>query len=430
MKKLTSKRDFLKRIGLGLTYLALSQVLDFKKVRAKYRPKIVILGAGFGGASCLQYFKKFSNKFDITVIEKKRSIQTCPFSNHVIGGITNLSDITFDLMKMRENKNFDIIFESVSYIDSEKKTVKFENDQLLKYDFLILSPGIGFKWNKIEGYNKTISNYIPHYWDGNKDLTLFAKKLSDLEDHSRIIISAPEYPYRCPPAPYERASLIANYLKMIGKRFKIILLDSKNTFTKKDLFLNEWNINYKKSIEWISRKNGGKVEKVDIRNKSVTTNNGSVFKADLIHIIPEQRASEIMFKSNLVKKDWCDVNPNSFELVDHKNIYALGDSINAWDMPKSGFSANSQAKILSLNLINRILDKDYFNPVFLNTCYSFSSANRAFSITSWYRVNASGTKIVSLGSKESDIDGTDYDRFEESNHAKGWYKSITNQIYD
>ncbi len=325
-------------------------------------------------------------------------------------------------------KNINHVRDLVNTIDVEKKRILLKDKQSLKYDFLILSPGISFKWNNLAEL-KDDKSILPHCWDGDKNLIDFKKKIDGLDDKSNIIISSPDYPYRCPPAPYERASLIAHYLKKKRKNFKIIILDSKDSFTKKDLFFHEWKTYYKDHIEWIGRSDGGQIQSVNSKTKTVTTNSGLKLKADLIHIIPNQAASKLFFDSRLIKKNWCEVNPINFELKGFKDIYAIGDSIDAWDMPKSAFAANSQSKILARNLINKIFGKEYISPVFLNTCYSFSTPNRAFSISSWYRLNSDKDRIVSLGSNESNINASKEERIKETLQAYGWYQSLIKEIY-
>ena len=184
---------------------------------------------------------------------------------------------------------------------------------------------------------------------------------------------------------------------------------------------------YGNSIEWISRNNGGMLSKFNVNY--VVNNNGEKVKGDFIHIIPEQKASKIIFDSKLSEKDWCEIDPETFQLKNFKDVYVVGDSINAGDMPKSAFSAESQAKMLSINLINRILQRDYLAPVFLNTCYSFSAIDRAFSITSWYKLNEKKNKIISLGSSQSNEIESIFERKKESIEAFGWYESITKSIY-
>ena len=423
--KYKSRRQFLNYVKNFFLSTFLSQFFFVKNLKAKnIKPKVVVVGSGFGGGTCIKFLSKFSKILDLHVIDKYTQIQTCPFSNLVLGSVMDYQDITFNV-----NKNLEAKFHTtqVKYINSEKKRIYFSDDMSMNYDYLILSPGIGFKKNQINGYSIDDKSFVPHCWTGDKQIFEFKKRLNSLDDFCNLIISAPEYPYRCPPAPYERASMIANYLKKKKKKFKIFVLDSKNSFTKQEIFFNEWKKKYDDSIEWISKKDGGKV--VNVKNGVVSTETGLKFSPDFLHIIPNQQASEIFHNSGLTSDDWCLINPVNFEIVDCKDIYALGDSIDAGDMPKSSFSANSQAKMLSMNLVNKILNKDYVDPVFLNTCYSFSSGDRAFSITSWYRLNSQKNRIISLGSKESDVDASDLDRLRESKEAYDWYENITGMIY-
>ena len=163
----------------------------------------------------------------------------------------------------------------------------------------------------------------------------------------------------------------------------------------------------------------------------VKNSDGQIFRGDFIHIIPEQKAANIFYDSGLLNEgeDWCQINPISFEVDRFKDIYAVGDSIDAWAMPKSAFSANSQAKVLAINLINKILEKEYVDPVFLNTCYSFSKEDRAFSISAWYRLNVKKDKIISLGSSESNVNANNSDRKLEAEHAFGWYETMVNDLF-
>jgi sulfide dehydrogenase [flavocytochrome c] flavoprotein subunit len=431
MKKFNNyRRNFLKSSGYLLSTLLFSNLFKINDsvAKTKLKPRIIILGFGIGGATCLSYLLKFSKNFDIIVIEKNEKMQTCPMSNLVIADIIPYSYISHDY-DLKKLKNIKFLKSSVKKINTFKKNLETEDSLKINYDYLILSPGINFK-NDIVGYNSEDNNIIPHCWNGTKDIFKFKKALNDLEKKSTIIISAPDYPYRCPPAPYERASLLANFLHRKKKKFKIIILDSKDSFTKKEIFLNEWQNYHEGSIEWVSKSSGGKVVYFNKKENYVRTSNGSKFKADFINIIPNQKAAEIITKSELnVDKDWCDVNPMTFELKNFKDIFVIGDSIDAGDMPKSAFSANSQAKILATNLVKRIYEKDLLNPVFLNTCYSFSSSQRAFSITSWYKLNNKKTKIVSLGSSTTKVDASSDQYYDETRQAYGWYENLVKTIY-
>ena len=430
IKNKFSRREFLSHIIGNLTFLLVANNFLLKRLNAKTKPKIVIVGLGIGGATCLQYLSKISDLVEIIVVEKLNEYQTGPLSNLVIGDILKREDITFKINK-NKYKKVKFIYENVRVVDVENKSIIFSKDLIINYDFLILSPGISYKNNILEGYNIADKKNIPHCWDGQSDIIRFKRRLSDLEDNSKIIISSPDYPYRCPPAPYERASLIANYQRKLNKKVKILILDSKNSFTKQENFFKEWQNGFRDVIDWIPRNKGGKVTFYDQKKKFVKNSDGQIIKGDFIHIIPEQKAASIFSDSGLLNegKDWCEINPISFEVDRFKDIYAVGDSIDAWAMPKSAFSANSQAKVLAINLINKILGRDYIDPVFLNTCYSFSRENRAFSISAWYRLNIKKDKIISLGSSESDVDANNYSRKLEAKHAFGWYETMVNDLF-
>ena len=430
VKNKFGRRKFISNFIGNLAFLFLANTFLLRRLNSKTRPKIVIVGLGIGGATCLQYLNKISNFVDIIVIEKQNEYQTGPLSNLVIGNILERKDICFKI-NQKKYKNVKFIFEKVSRVDVENKSVIFSKDLKIKYDFLILSPGISYKNHILQGYSVSDKENIPHCWDGESDIMQFKKRLRDLEDNAKIIITSPDYPYRCPPAPYERASLIANYQRKLNKKVKILILDSKDSFTKQENFFREWQISFSDVIEWIPRSKGGKIIFYDQKKNLVKNSDGQIFRADFIHIIPEQKAAGIFSDSDLLNdgKDWCEINPVSFEVNHFKDIYAVGDSIDAWAMPKSAFSANSQAKILAINLINKILEKDYIDPVFLNTCYSFSKEDRAFSISAWYRLNMTKDKIISLGSSESNLYANNKDRKLEAEHAIGWYETMVNDLF-
>ena len=422
----TKKRKIIKNILKWTSIVVAGQVVLSKKLLSKSKPRVVVIGSGFGGGTVINYLSNFTDIIELVVIDKNKTIQTCPFSNLVIGDVMSKSDITFNV-KSRPNILFNNL--EVNYIDSSKKKIIFTNKDIINYDYIILSPGIGFKSAQIDGFNIKDNSNVPHCWDGEKNIIEFKNRLNSLENNSKIIITSPDYPYRCPPAPYERASMIAYFLKKKGLKFKIFILDSKNSFTKKEVFFQEWKTQYTDSIYWLSRDDGGKVKAFNKKENYIKTSNGENFKGDFIHVIPEQKTSDLISKSNLTSSDWCEVNPTTFEIKNQKDVFMVGDSIDAGDMPKSAFSANSQAKILSANFINLILQKEFLEPAFLNTCYSFSAKDRAFSISAWYKLNPSKDRIVSLGSKESEVIASADERFQESVEAYGWYETITKSVF-
>ena len=419
---MNSKRNFLKAFIGSLVGFPL-----LKGLRAQYKPRVVVIGGGFGGGSCLRYLDSFSDKLSLVLVEKEQNYYTCPFSNYVVGGFRKINKNQFNYDKL-ENRGIKVLRRKVTFIDSDKKKIFFADGNIV-YDYLILSPGVSFKWNDIDGFNKNLTNKYPVGWTGGQDVQKIYKKIDSLDDGSKIVIVPPDYPYRCPPAPYERASLIANFLKKKKINSKILIFDCKNSFTKSELFFSAWNKLYPDMIEWIPKSKGGKIIKLDPQENLITSESGQKIKADFLNIIPNQKASDLISNSNLISDDWCKVNPKTFNLENHKKIFALGDSIDGGDMPKSAFSANSQAKVCAENLLNTIFEKRLLNPVFLNTCYSLAAENYGFAISSWYRVSNYDNRIVSLGSRSSPTKSENALRIKEAKESYQWYESITDEIF-
>ncbi len=417
-----TRRKFIKYVLSGIIGFPL-----LKGVRANYKPKVVVIGGGFGGSTIIKYLEKYIENLDLILIERKKNFYTCPFSNYVIGGFRDINQNKFSYNNIIK-RGVNVIFDNVKFIDSENKKIQLNNSNI-SYDWLVLSPGIGFKWDSIIGFNQKNSINNPIAWSGGKESSILFKKINSLEDNSKLIIVAPDYPYRCPPAPYERACLIAHFLKKKKKKFKIIILDKKDSFTKKELFLHVWKKLYPNSIEWIPRSKGGLVNEFNSKENYVVLKSGQKVFGDFFNLIPDQKASDLIFNSRLSSQDWCQINPVTFALKNHNNIHVVGDSINAWDMPKSAFSAYSQAKICAENLKNIIFGNKIESPVFLNTCYSLAAENYGFSISSWYRTNSEQNRIVSLGSKSSPTDASYAERAREARESYDWYSSITQELF-
>ena len=419
---MSSRRKFIKYVLSGIVGFPF-----LKGIRANYKPRIVVIGGGFGGSTIIKYLERYNENLELILIEKKKYFYTCPFSNYVIGGFRDINQNKFSYNNITK-RGTNIIFDNVKFIDSEKKKIQLNNSKI-SYDWLVLSPGIGFKWESIIGFTQKDSINYPIAWSGGKESSILFKKINSLEDNSKLIIVPPDYPYRCPPAPYERACLIANFLKKKKKKFKIIILDKKDSFTKKDLFLSAWKELYPNSIEWIPRSKGGIVKEFNAKENYVVLNSGQKVFGDFFNLIPDQKASDLIFNSRLSSQDWCQINPITFALENHNNIHVIGDSINAWDMPKSAFSAYSQAKICAENLKNIIFNNKIETPVFLNTCYSLAAENYGFSISSWYRTNSEHTRIVSLGSRSSPTKTSVEERAKEARESYDWYSSITQELF-
>ena len=272
-------------------------------------------------------------------------------------------------------------------------------------------------------------NQIPHAWKAGPQTTILSNQIQSMRNGGLAVIAAPEDPYRCPPAPYERASLIASYFKKFKPKSKIIILDSKDQFTKKELFLEGWDDLYPGMIEWVPRSSGGHVSAVN--PKDMTIGNDSLqLKANVINLIPHQTASEITLKLGLADKGgWCTVNNFTFESKSAPYVHIIGDSIDPGDMPKSAFAANSQAKVAAAAIIALINEKELPMPVFSNVCYSLLSSDYGISINASYRSTDTKIRAIDGSGGTSPLGVSRKLRMQEARHARGWYKSITDETF-
>ena len=252
-----------------------------------------------------------------------------------------------------------------------------------------------------------------------------------MEDGGTVIISAPGNPFRCPPGPYERASMIAHYLKTNKPKSKLLILDAKDKFSKQGLFMQGWKKLYPNMIEWVSGSEGGVVEQIDVKNRVITADSGfSTHKADVINFIPQQQAGEIAINSDLVDKTgWCPVDQHTFESKRHKNIHIIGDAAIAGKMPKSAFAASSQGKNCALAIVAMLNGKTIPEPSYVNTCYSLVGPDYGISVSDVYRLESGEILPVKGAGGVSPMDADKHFRSKEASYARGWYSSITTDIF-
>ena len=305
--------------------------------------RVVIIGGGFGGVSLARYLRRHDPTLAITLIERDAQYTTCPFSNGVLGGLYPISQISFTYAKVKA-AGIDVVNEEAVNIDPAAKTVTLAGGRTLKFDYLVVCPGIDFIWDSIKGYNEQAAELMPHAWKAGAQTSLLRRQLESMPDGGLVVIGVPAMPYRCPPGPYERASLIAYYLKANKPKSKIIILDASDAFIKQDLFMEAWHRLYPGMIEWVPGSKSGRVLSVNPSTLTVSTGFDD-YKAAVANIIPAQRAGAIAVRAGLDEgTGYCAIDPVTFESRVHKGIYVLGDATIAGEMPKSGFSANGQAK--------------------------------------------------------------------------------------
>ena len=430
MTRTYRRRQFLR---LGLTAASLSTVsLTFPFIHGcsqKSQPHVVIIGGGFGGATCARYLKTLKPHIRVTIIEKKRSIITCPSSNYVIAGFQNMENIQWNLEGL-QRFGCSVIHDQAIQIDGAKRTITLARHGTITADRIVLSPGIDIKWNSIEGYDEQATTTIPHAWQAGAQTTLLRKQLEDMDDGGTVIITAPAMPYRCPPAPYERASVIAWYLKNHKPKSKILLLDAKNSFTKQQLFQQAWQERYPNMIEWVSEQQGGAITFVDAQSKTVKNSQNQTWRADVLNIVPPQTAGRLALTSGLAPDDdWCQVHPVTFEAQEAQNIHILGDSIVAGAMPKSAFAANSQAKALANALVHILEDKTVPYALLMNTCYSLIAPDYGISVAATYRPSLNTIVSIKGAGGVSPLKASQHTRQKEAEYGNAWYQTTLNEIY-
>ena len=400
-----------------------------QRANAAATGRVVVVGGGFGGVTCARMLRQIAPGIEVTLVEPNESFVTCPFSNAVIVGLADMASITHSYDGVR-NAGVTVVRDSVSAIDADRKSVRLAGGSILPYDRLVLSPGIDIKWKAVEGYDEAASQIVPHAFKAGAQTMLLRRQLEEMPDGGLVVMTIPPNPFRCPPGPYERASLIAWYLKTKKPRSKLILLDAKDTFSKQGLFVEGWKALYGPLIEWVPFGQSGNLLKVDAATKTVTTE-FTEEKADVLNVIPPQRAGMIVDSAGLAGSGgWCNVNPVTFESRIVPGIHIVGDAIVAGSMPKSGFSAGSQAKVCAQAIAALQAGDTPSVPSFINTCYSLVSPDYGISVVDVFRVGSEGAiaAVQGAGGVSPTGAGADF-RKQEAEYARGWYASQTKVMF-
>ncbi len=417
-----SRRKFVKLLGGTGALLSASSLLTGCGKAASAR--IVIVGGGFGGSTCAKYLRRFDSSLDITLIEPSSRFITCPFSNMVISGMQTMDSISHDYAAQAD-RGVNVVHARVQEVDATAKKVTLDNGKALEYDRLVLSPGIDFKWDEVEGMQASDAEIIPHAWQGGSQTILLRKQLMAMSDGGVVIVAPPKNPFRCPPGPYERISLIAHYLKQHKPKSKILVLDAKDKFSKQTLFRQGWEKLYPGMIEWVAGSKGGSIEEIDVATGALYTEFGDTHKGDVVNFIPPQKAGAIAQHAGLANNDgWCFVDQRTFESKVHKDVYVIGDASIAGAMPKSGFAANSQGKVCAAAIVSSLRGVAMPEPSYVNTCYSLVSPDYGISVAAVYR-HSEDKGIYKTGGGVSPIDADATYRSQEARYARGWYDSVT-----
>jgi len=397
-------------------------------VLAQATARIVVLGGGFAGAACARALRRADPRFQVTLVEPNPIFTACPFSNAVIAGLRSIEAQRFGYDAIRK-EGITVALEQATAVDTQARRVTLGGGKALDYDRLVLAPGIAIRWNALPGYDEAAAAVMPHAWLAGDQTLLLRRQLEAMPDGGTVVISAPANPFRCPPGPYERASLIAYYLKKTKPRSKLIVLDAKDSFSKQRLFEAAWRQLYPELIEWVSLSNGGKVVSVDVKTRTLVTDFDS-YKADVANVIPPQRAAEIAQLADVADgTGWCPIDPVTFESRLQPNIHIIGDAAIAGAMPKSAFAANAQAKVCA-DAVAALLRGDAPSPPkLINTCYSLVAPDYGISIAGVYHPAGGQLADVEGAGGVSPIDAPADFRALEAAYAEAWFRTITAQTF-
>lgn len=390
--------------------------------------KVVVVGGGYGGATVARFLLAADPSIDVTLIEPNETFCSCPFSNLVIGGLEPFSVLRFGYGGL-EAMGVRVVPEKASRIDPEAKTVRTESGLSFAYDRLVVAPGIEFIWNAIQGYDEAAAQIMPHAWKAGPQTMLLRKQLEAMPDGGVVAIAPPLNPFRCPPGPYERASLIAHYLQQHKPRARLIILDAKEHFSKEILFRRAWKELYGDRIEWHAVLDFGPVIAVRPKDKVLVTETRE-FRVDVANIIPPQRAARIAQDAGLADETgWCPIDPVTFESQLQPGIHVLGDAALAGAMPKSAFSANAQGKVCAIQLARLLNGKAAIPTKLANTCYSLVAPDYGISIAGVYKQGANRIKSIEGSGGISPIMASAEFRRLEAGYGHDWFRTVTTQVF-
>ena len=422
-KHRTNRREFLKTAGMS----AAAAILPLPAIAQGAGGRVVVIGGGFAGATCARYVKRIDPRITVTLIEASPTFTACPFSNGVIAGLRDLKAQQFGYQKVAA-EGVSVNFTPATAVDTQGRTVSLSNGARLNYDRLVIAPGIDIRWDGLPGYTEAAAERMPHAWKAGEQTQLLRNQLEAMADGGTVVMSAPANPFRCPPGPYERASLIAYYLKTKKPKSKLIVLDAKDAFSKQGLFQGAWKALYP-NLEWVSLSSGGKVTSVDAGAMTLVTDFAR-HKADVANVIPPQKAGRIAEIAGAADRTgWCPIDPATFESKLQPNIHVIGDASIAGAMPKSAFTANAQAKVCAAAVAKLIAGGKPDDPRLINTCYSLVAPDYGISVAGVYRPADGQLKDVEGSGGVSPINAPASTRAAEATFANGWFSTITQEVF-
>lgn len=415
-----------RRTFLG-TGAAAAASLSAPMVQAAGKPRVVVIGGGAGGATAARYIAKGSKgAIDVTLVEPSRSYYTCFFSNLYIGGFRTLSSIAHSYGTLASEYGINVVHDWAVGIDRDARTVTLAGGAALPYDRLVLSPGIDFVDGAVPGWDVSKQNKMPHAYKAGSQTELLKAQIEAMPQGGTFAMVAPPNPYRCPPGPYERVSMVAHLLKQTNPTAKIIVADPKPKFSKMGLFQEGWADHYAGMVDWIGADFGGGNVEVNADEMTVSID-GEVTKVDACNVIPAMKAGRICEMAGITEGNWAPVTGHTMQSRLDENIHVLGDATNQGDMPKSGFSANSQAKVAAMAIRGALTGSKVFPAKFSNTCWSLIASDDGVKVGATYEATdekiAKVDGFISQTGEDADLRKATYEE------SIGWYAGITSDMF-
>lgn len=394
------RRALLQGLGGGSAALIAGAMTGCAMPGGSAKAKVVVIGGGYAGATAAKYLRIWSNGgIDVTMVEPNPAFVSCPLSNLVVAGMKQMSDITTPYDNLTKRHGVKVVRDMVAGIDTKNKRVKLAGGSELPYDRVIVSPGIDFMYENLPGMESAAAqSQIVHAWKAGDQTATLRKQLEAMPNGGVFAIAVPPSPYRCPPGPYERASVVADYLKKNKPKSKVLVLDPhKDVVAKGKLFKAAWAEKYKGILEY---RPNHKLSEVDVKGKTLKFEFSDDVKADVLNVIPGMKAGAIARNTGLanVSNRWCDVDFLTYESKVVPGVHVLGDSVAATPgMPKSGFMANQHAKTCAAAIVAMVQGQAVpDHPIFANTCYSFVDANEACHVSAVYAFDDGKKQMVKV----------------------------------
>ncbi|MGF1456857.1 MAG: FCSD flavin-binding domain-containing protein [Alphaproteobacteria bacterium] len=397
---------------------------------ARARPKVAIIGGGAGGLSVLRSLTALAGEaIDITLIEALETYTTCFYSNLHLGGVRSLQSLQFTYDAVAALPGVTRVRDRAEAIDRDARTVRLSGGGTVPYDRLVVTPGIDLDYASVPGWSREAETVMPHAWKAGPQTALLKRQLEAVPDGGVIVMIAPPSPYRCPPGPYERVSMMARTLTEAGKtRARIVILDPKTSFSKQPLFQRGWETHYPGMVEWLPPMIHGGVKGVDPATMSVETDFETLSGVALVNVIPRQTAGAIAVRAGLTgEQGFCPIDPFTMASRMDAQIMVLGDACDAGDMPKSSFAANSQAQVAAQRLATDLLDQPAVTAAYANTCWSLIADRDSVFVGGRYRPTAE--KIAQVESDVSGLDDTGATRAANYEDSLAWYKGLTGTLF-